>query len=427
MKNVQLKSKDDKESSSEREIKLNINNLNAAEKIEAAILGIFKCTGSKNLNELDLVESLEPRSISLSAEELKVLENLGSEDKCMQITRRRSSVRHDKRKEKEFISENIANLISNLNNIDSTNIPYYLQALELSQDISKEMKDELNKKPLFKVTRENSESINANENTAPNSNITDMLQKQISNAYNNISELNLNINNNNYFIGNPNDHYKQMYEKLNSFKAAEILFPMNSNQNIYNNGIPSNPIQSELSYSNINYSATTNHPLSYYPFPMMNDFLYDNYIMNLAQKHHFQKQSEVINKNQSYQKEEKEDIKEERPLPTLNQRSKNRSNSSFIPITKEELNERNSFHLDESREALKIHTIGTQILINNDDTEMKSASNSKSQEEKEEKEDNKDDSIRLLTDLINNSQLDIKQIENFLIDLKERKIENKKY
>lgn len=424
MKNVQLKSKDDKESSSEREIKLNINNLNAAEKIEAAILGIFKCTGSKNLNELDLVESLEPRSISLSAEELKVLENLGSEDKCMQITRRRSSVKHDKRKEKEFISENIANLISNLNNIDSSNMPYYLQALELSQDITKEMKDELNKKPLFKVTRENSEITNANENTAPNSNITDMLQKQISNTYNNISELNLNINNNNYFIGNPNDHYKQMYEKLNSFKAAEILFPMNSNQNLYNNVIPSSHIQSELSYSNIHYSATTNQPLPYYPFPMMNDFLYDNYILNLAQKHHYQKQSEAVKKSQncqSFQKEEKEDIKEEKALPILNQRSKNRSNSSFIPITKEELNERKSFHIDESREALEIHTIGTQILINNDDTEMKSASNSKNQEEKE---DNKDDSIRLLTNLINNSQLDIKQIENFLIELKVK--ENRK-
>lgn len=417
MKNVQLKCKDDKESSSDREIKLNINNLNAAEKIEAAILGIFKCTGSKNLNELDLVESLEPRSISLSAEELKVLENLGSEDKCMQITRRRSSVKHDKRKEKEYMSENIANLISNLNNIDSSNMPYYLQALELSQDISKEMKEELNKKPLFKVTRENSESTTANENTAPNSNITDMLQKQISNAYNNISELNLNINNNNYFIGNPNDHYKQMYEKLNSFKAAEVLFPMNSSQNLYN-GIPSNPIQSELSYSNIHYSAANNQPLSYYPFPMMNDFLYDSYILNLAQKHHLQKQSEAIKINQCLQKE---DIKEEKPLPILNQRSKNRSNSSFIPITKEELNERKSFQLDESRETLKIHTIGTQILINNEDTEMKSASNSKNHEEKES---SKEDSIRLLTNLINNSQLDIKQIENFLIELKGK--ENRK-
>lgn len=95
-------------------------NIFSIEKIESSILGIFKFTGSKNLSDLDLVENLQPRYLTLSNSELKNLENLGVEDLSLQIKKRRSSLKLNKRKISNFNTDKEG---INLNeNINSTSL-----------------------------------------------------------------------------------------------------------------------------------------------------------------------------------------------------------------------------------------------------------------------------------------------------------------
>lgn len=415
------KAKDFNLNSPEREKKL-IEELSNIEKIEAAILGIFKCSGSKNLSELDLVESLVPRSVNLSVDELKILENMGFEDKSLQVTRRRSSLKFEKRKEKDSYN-GISNFSSTLNNLSSLNNYYpestptssldlfFLRSLELNNDLMQQnLKDE-NKKPLFKVTKEQegisstpSESIASSSNF---SNFNDMLQKQMSNAYSNmasngisnINELNLNISNNHYYINQKSD-------------TRKILNAQNENLPLINPFIINQ--YNELSHSNIQYTANGNVPQLF-----MKDFIYDSYIQSLAQQQIKAKQN--VEKNPS--SNEKTESTTTNHHEGGEKRVKNRANSSFIPITKEDLQERKSFHMhitekkpefqsihiNDDKEELKLLKRETQILIHDKEEIEKSP-------EKQIKD--KEMSFEMFTSLIKSSKIDIDQIEKFILELK---------
>lgn len=115
------------------------------EKIESSILGIFKFTGSKNLSELDLVENLQPRYLTLSISELKELENLGIEDNSLQIKKRRSSLKLTKRKISSFNKEVGINL-NDINNFNSEHlrIPNQFNSNKSSEESLKSFKSNIN-------------------------------------------------------------------------------------------------------------------------------------------------------------------------------------------------------------------------------------------------------------------------------------------
>ncbi len=398
-----------------------IEELSNIEKIEAAILGIFKCSGSKNLSELDLVESLVPRAVNLSVDELKVLENMGCEDKSLQVTRRRSSLKFEKRKDKDPVT-GLSSFGNTLNNLSSFNNFYYpestpgssldiffLRSLELNNDSLQQKEKEENKKPLFKVTKEqegiSSTPSESNVSNSNFSNFNDMLQKQMSNAYsnmasngfNNINELNLNISNNHYYISQKPDVKKPVIPQSESIP---LINPFIINQ--YN----------ELSHSNIQYTANGN------PHLLMKDFIYDSYIQSLAQQQIKAKQNEAKHLSSNERTESTNITNNE-----SEKRVKNRANSSFIPITKEDLQERKSFHINttekkleiksdlrnDDKEELKLLKRETQILIHDKE---------ENEEVQEKQKDDKEMSFELFTSLIKSSKLDINQIEKFILELK---------
>lgn len=242
------------------DVKMSLVQLSPNEKIESVLLGIFKCTGSKNLIELDLVRSLEPRIGSLTGEEVETLERLGSDESAFKVLRKKSSMRVERKRERNV-----------------------------------------------------------------------------------------------------------------SISDGQLLLSQNSNGNACN--------------------AYTN------------EYNFIKYLNNINEPE----------ENKENNKENKEtsrsiDRNDDTFLPSLNFRVKNRSNSSFVPLTQEEIKEKKSFYQEESREKLNIHRSKTQILINNQNDDENKDSNIENDNGNERINEN-DRKNELISSIIKKHNIDVFDLE----------------